>query len=132
MSAFSFIFSPIADWLVIKGHLSLGTTRLVSKCIHINHYYRLNPHFHILDVIYFFSRKLMHTISQIIPAYGLLGLAYVGCNQTMSIFWLCVCVGFNGAVYSGFFGNHMELSPNYAGTLMGFTNMAANVTGSNC
>ena len=71
----------------------------------------------------------MHTISQVIPAYGLLGLAYVGCNQSMSIFWLCVCVGFNGAVYSGFFGNHMELSPNYAGTLMGFTNMAANITG---
>ena len=71
----------------------------------------------------------MHTISQVIPAYGLIGLAYVGCNQTMSVFWLCVCIGFNGAVYSGFFGNHMELSPNYAGTLMGFTNMAANITG---
>ena len=71
----------------------------------------------------------MHTISQVLPAYGLLGLAYVGCNQSMSIFWLCICVGFNGAVYSGFFGNHMELSPNYAGTLMGFTNMAANITG---
>jgi len=69
----------------MKGHLSLGATR-----------------------------KLMHTISQVIPAYGLLGLAYVGCNQSMSIFWLSVCVGFNGAVYSGFFGNHMELSPNYA------------------
>ena len=79
--------------------------------------------------IFLLNRKLMHTISQVIPAYGLLGLAYVGCNQSMSIFWLCVCVGFNGAVYSGFFGNHMELSPNYAGTLMGFTNMAANITG---
>jgi len=30
MSAFSFIFSPIADWLVIKGHLSLGATRFVA------------------------------------------------------------------------------------------------------
>ena len=83
------------------------------------------------DVIYYF-RKVMQTISQVIPAYGLVGLAYVGCDQTMSVVWLCICIGFNGAVYSGFFGNHMELSPNYAGTLMGITNMAANVTGKYC
>ena len=33
MSGFSFIFSPIADWLVMKGHLSLGATRYFMKYI---------------------------------------------------------------------------------------------------
>ena len=75
------------------------------------------------------NRKLMQTIGQMTPAVGLLGLSFVGCNPTMAVVWLCISVGFNGASYSGFQGNHMELSPNYAGTLMGITNMLANVAG---
>lgn len=71
----------------------------------------------------------MQTIGQMIPALGLVGLSFVGCNTTMVVVWLCICVGFSGASYSGFQANHMELSPNYAGTLMGITNTLGNVAG---
>ena len=71
----------------------------------------------------------MQTIGQITPALGLLGLSFVGCNPRMAVVWLVLSVGFNGASYSGSLGNHMELSPNYAGTLMGITNMIANFAG---
>ena len=71
----------------------------------------------------------MQTIGQVTPAVGLLGLSFVGCNPTMAVVWLCIAVGFNGASYSGFQGNHMELSPNYAGTLMGITSMLGNIAG---
>ena len=71
----------------------------------------------------------MQTIGQMTPALGLVGLSFVGCNQTMAVVWLCICIGFNGASYSGFQATHMDLSPNYAGTLMGITNMLANITG---
>jgi ACS family sodium-dependent inorganic phosphate cotransporter-like MFS transporter 5 len=47
-------------------------------------------------------RKLFNNIGHIGPALGLLGLAYTGCSQTYSIFWLCMSVMFNGAIYSGF------------------------------
>ena len=53
----------------------------------------------------------------------------MGCEPTMAVVWLVVSVGFNGASYSGYQGNHMELSPNYAGTLMGITNMIGNFAG---
>ena len=55
--------------------------------------------------------------------------SFVGCNPSMAVLWLVVSVGLNGASYSGFQGNHMELSPNYAGTLMGITNTIANCSG---
>ena len=71
----------------------------------------------------------MQMIGQMTPALGLVGLSYVGCHPTMAVAWLCICVGFNGASYSGYQGNHMELSPNYAGTLMGITNMLGNIAG---
>ena len=74
-------------------------------------------------------RKLMQTIGQLTPAVGLLGLSYVGCNDELAVVWLVISVGFNGASYSGYQGNHMELAPNYAGTLMGITNMIGNFAG---
>lgn len=75
------------------------------------------------------SRKLFNTIGFIIPALGLVWLSWVGCDRVMAIAALCVAVGFNGAIYSGFQVNHVDLSPNYAGTLMGITNMFANICG---
>ena len=36
------------------------------------------------------------------PALGLLALAYSGCNYVASAVFLCLAIGFNGAVYSGF------------------------------
>ena len=72
----------------------------------------------------------MQTIGQVTPAVGLLGLSYLtGCNSESAVMWLVISVGFNGASYSGYQCNHMELSPNYAGTLMGITNMIGNFAG---
>ena len=63
------------------------------------------------------------------PAIGLICLSFVGCDKTQAIIWLCLSVSLNGAVNSGFQVNHVEMSPNYAGTLFGITNMLANLTG---
>ena len=69
----SFPFSWIADKLITSNHLSVGWTK-----------------------------KLMQAIGQIIPAIGLIGLSYVGCDMLMATVWLCICVGANSAVYSGY------------------------------
>ena len=71
----------------------------------------------------------MQSIGQLIPALGLIGLSFVGCQPIWAIVCLIVSVGFNGASYSGFEVNQIELSPNYAGTLMGIGNMFANMCG---
>merc|ERR1719357_2200277 len=71
----------------------------------------------------------MNTISQMGPALGLVGLSFVGCDRTLAIVWLCISMGLNAACYSGFTSNTIDLSPNYAGTVMGVLNMVGNVAG---
>ena len=66
-------FGWISDWLIAKNILSVSKTK-----------------------------KLMQTIGQMVPALGLVGLSFVGCDQTMATVWLCISVGGNGAIYSGY------------------------------
>ncbi|EFN85105.1 Putative inorganic phosphate cotransporter [Harpegnathos saltator] len=74
------------------------------------------------------SRKICNTFSQWIPAFALIGLGYVDKDQPGLVeAILIIAVSTNIASYCGYNVNHMDLSPNFAGTLMGFTNAAANV-----
>ena len=74
-------------------------------------------------------RKSFNTLGHIAPALGLVGLSFSGCDSRLVIFWFCLSVMLNGASNSGFQVNHAELTSNYAGTLMGVTNTAANMAG---
>ena len=57
-----------------------------------------------------------------------LGL-YADCNKPMVIVLLCLVIGVNGLHFSGVTCNHMDIAPNYAGTLMAITNTVANLIG---
>ena len=74
-------------------------------------------------------RKSFNTLGHIAPALGLVGLSFSGCDSRLVMFWFCLSVMLNGASNSGFQVNHAELTSNYAGTLMGVTNTAANMAG---
>ncbi|XP_001360310.3 putative inorganic phosphate cotransporter isoform X1 [Drosophila pseudoobscura] len=74
------------------------------------------------------SRKLFNTIGTWIPMVTLIGLGYTGADQgTLAVVLLCFTVGTNGATYLGFNMNHIDLSPNFAGILMGITNCVGNI-----
>ena len=64
-----------------------------------------------------------------LPACCLIGVMFVGCNEFWTKTLLILTVTFNGCNYAGFNCNHIDIAPNYAGTLMGITNMVANLTG---
>jgi cyanate permease len=61
------------------------------------------------------------------------GLALIGLNlssttdTTVAVALLTLAVGVNSSVYVGFQLNHIDLSPNYAGTMMGITSCIANI-----
>lgn len=75
-----------------------------------------------------FSRKLFNSIGHWIPMISLVALGYVTKeHSTLAVVLLTLTVGISAATYLGFQVNHIDLSPNYAGTLMGITNGAANV-----
>jgi len=53
----------------------------------------------------------------------LIGLSYLDCTQTeLAVVLLVMAVSMSGFVYSGYFVNHMDIAPQYAGTLMGISN----------
>ncbi|EDW02606.1 putative inorganic phosphate cotransporter [Drosophila grimshawi] len=77
-----------------------------------------------------FSRKLFNSLGMWLPMLALLGLGFItkgAGNVRLAIVLLCLAVATNSACYLGFHVNHIDLSPNFAGTLMGITNCAANV-----
>ncbi|XP_037035941.1 putative inorganic phosphate cotransporter isoform X3 [Bradysia coprophila] len=75
-----------------------------------------------------YSRKLFNSIGHWIPMIALVALGYVTSEQkNLAIGLLTLAVGINAATYLGFQCNHIDLAPNYAGTLMGITNCCANI-----
>ncbi|XP_073811730.1 putative inorganic phosphate cotransporter isoform X1 [Musca autumnalis] len=75
-----------------------------------------------------FSRKFFNSIGHWIPMISLIALGYVTKEHaTLAVVLLTLTVGISAATYLGFQVNHIDLSPNYAGTLMGITNGSANV-----
>ncbi|CAH1107273.1 unnamed protein product [Psylliodes chrysocephalus] len=74
-------------------------------------------------------RKLINGIGQYGPAVALVAVSYTGCDKWLTVAILSVGVGLNGGIYSGFKVNHLDISPQYAGILMSFTNCMANLAG---
>lgn len=95
MMVMSLILSPFADWLTNKRILKVE-----------------------------FSRKLFNTIGMWGPMAALIGLAYVVSKDqsSLAVALVTIAVGINSATYLGFQINHIDLSPNHSGTLMGITN----------
>lgn len=77
-----------------------------------------------------FSRKLFNTIGQYVPMVLLIALAYVPKGEdTFAVVLLSLTVGVNSATQLGYMINHIDLSPNFAGVMMGISNGIANVMG---
>ncbi|XP_028173314.1 putative inorganic phosphate cotransporter isoform X1 [Ostrinia furnacalis] len=94
MYILSFFFSWLSDFLVNRNIISLVA-----------------------------SRKIFNTIAFWGPAAALLGLSYLPAGHlTLAVVILTITVGLNGAHYVGFMLSHIDLSPNFASTLMGITN----------
>ncbi|KAH8369594.1 hypothetical protein KR093_000239, partial [Drosophila rubida] len=75
-----------------------------------------------------FSRKLFNSIGQFIPMLLLIALGYVSPGQdVLAVVILSLTVGIGAAAQLGFMINHIDLSPNFAGVLMGISNGIANV-----
>ncbi|XP_017836066.1 putative inorganic phosphate cotransporter [Drosophila busckii] len=75
-----------------------------------------------------FNRKFFNTIGMWIPMCLLIGLGYVPKdNDTLAVVLLTSTVGITAATHVGFLINHIDLTPNFAGILMGICNAVANV-----
>ncbi|GIX89354.1 hypothetical protein CEXT_804531 [Caerostris extrusa] len=74
-------------------------------------------------------RKVSNSIGFFGPAICLVGVILVGCDYVWSVVFLTLAMGFNGCTYSGYMVTHVDMSPDFAGTLMGMTNAFATLAG---
>ncbi|KAI1297686.1 Sialin [Halotydeus destructor] len=74
-------------------------------------------------------RKLSNTIGFLGPALCLYGVTLVKCDAILSVLLFILAMGFNGFIYSGFYVTHVDMAPDFAGTLMGITNCIATIPG---
>lgn len=79
-------------------------------------------------------RRVFNSIALVPPSIALIMIAYASagleCNVDYVIAVLCIGMFCNGAFSAGNFSSHLDLAPNFAGTLMGISNtFAGGVTG---
>lgn len=75
------------------------------------------------------SRKIGTLFSSVVPMLCLIGVSYVGCNRTLAVTLMTIGVTCIGGMYSGFLSNHIDIAPNFAGTLVAITNCIATIPG---
>ncbi|XP_076626823.1 major facilitator superfamily transporter 3 [Colletes latitarsis] len=75
------------------------------------------------------SRKIGTLFSSVVPMICLIGVSYVGCNRTLAVTLMTIGVTCIGGMYSGFLSNHIDIAPNFAGTLVAITNCIATIPG---
>ncbi|XP_061715881.1 putative inorganic phosphate cotransporter isoform X2 [Cydia pomonella] len=74
------------------------------------------------------ARKISNSIGTIGPALALIGLAYVPAgNITLAVSTLSAVVGLNAALLTGFMLVHLDMAPNFAGTMLGISNAIGNI-----
>uniref|UniRef100_A0A0N7ZD27 Major facilitator superfamily (MFS) profile domain-containing protein n=1 Tax=Scylla olivacea TaxID=85551 RepID=A0A0N7ZD27_SCYOL len=93
MWIFSLVISKVGDTLIQKNIASTGVVR-----------------------------KTANTISQLGPAACLIGITFLHCDRTGTIVLFTLATTLQGGIYTGFLINHIDIAPNFAGTLFGITN----------
>lgn len=59
----------------------------------------------------------------------LIQVSYIGCNRTKAVILMTIAVTCIGGMYSGFLANHIDIAPNFAGSLVAMTNFIATIPG---
>ena len=59
----------------------------------------------------------------------LIQVSYIGCDRTKAVVLMTIAVTCIGGMYSGFLANHIDIAPNFAGSLVAITNFVATIPG---
>lgn len=67
--------------------------------------------------------------ASLVPMLCLIQVSYVGCNRMMVVLLMTIAVTCIGGMYCGFLANHIDIAPNFAGSLVAMTNFVATIPG---
>lgn len=75
------------------------------------------------------ARKIATLFASVVPLFCLLALCFIGCQRGLAVALMGIGITSIGGMFCGFLANHIDIAPNYAGTLMALTNTAATLPG---
>ena len=78
-------------------------------------------------MLLFFEKKKKS--GSLLPALCFIGVSFAGCDRQAAVALMTLGTMFIAGMYCGFLSNHIDIAPNYAGTLMALTNTAATIPG---
>ncbi|KAK5640839.1 hypothetical protein RI129_009386 [Pyrocoelia pectoralis] len=90
----------LCDWLIKKGYMNIT-----------------------------FARKFFTTVASMGPAVFIVAASYTGCDRYFAVALFTIAMGLMGTFYCGMKVNALDLSPNFAGTLMALVNGIGAVSG---
>lgn len=73
--------------------------------------------------------KICPLSSSVGPGIFIVAASYAGCDRALVVVLFTIAMGIMGTFYPGMKVNSLDLSPNYAGTLMALTNGIGAITG---
>lgn len=97
---FSWIYAALSDWLLLTKRLTITNVRKMATCC-----------------------------CTALPAIMMIGLSLSGCHPIMAITFNMIGVTVMGAVSSGPLATLVDLSPNYAGVLLGICGLVVDAAG---
>ncbi|XP_074790250.1 sialin-like isoform X2 [Natator depressus] len=74
-------------------------------------------------------RKLFSVLGMMLPAISLVAVSYVGCDYRAAVVFLTLSMTVISMCGAGFYTNHMDIAPRYAGFVLGVTNTLGTVSG---
>ncbi|VVC45758.1 Sugar transporter, conserved site,Major facilitator superfamily domain,Major facilitator [Cinara cedri] len=74
-------------------------------------------------------RKIYAVIGNVGPGLGVMAASYVGCNKVMATFYFTLGMALMGFCYPSIRVNSLDLSPNYAPTIMALVNGIGCISG---
>lgn len=75
------------------------------------------------------ARKIATLFASVVPMICLFILCYIGCQRILAVIVVGIGITSIGGMFCGFLSNHIDIAPNFAGTLMALTNTAATIGG---
>ncbi|XP_034951933.1 uncharacterized protein [Chelonus insularis] len=74
-------------------------------------------------------RKIFNAIGGLAPGICMISLALFGCNRNIAVTAFTLALTCNGAIGGGFFGNALDIAPNFSGTIFGIANTLSSLGG---
>lgn len=75
------------------------------------------------------ARKTATLIASIIPLVCFVVLCFIGCHRVLAVALMTIAITAVGGMFCGFLSNHIDIAPNFAGTLIAITNTIATIPG---